>query len=146
MSERRFDLLLNPETAIRAAAILRDFDADMESTDEDTGDARHDDLDADELDRLEQSAAPQDDPRLDELEALVGSLSVDAERDLVALVWLGRGDFSAEEWAAGRKSARERVQEGTAKYLTETPLAPDYIEEGLTALGYDLSDFNQTEV
>lgn len=146
MSDREFDLTLNPATAIRVVTILRDFDADIESTDNDTGDARHEDLDAEDLERIEASADDHDDPRLSELEALVTSLSIDAERDLVALMWLGRGDFTADEWAAGRKSARERVQGGTAQYLTETPLTPDYIEEGLTALGYDIADYTQTEV
>jgi hypothetical protein len=146
MAERSFDLTLNPESAMRIVTVLRDVDAGIESTDDDTGDARHDDLDDDDLERLETAGEDAEDPRLDELEALVESLSVDAERDLVALMWLGRGDFSADEWAAGRKSARERVQGGTAQYLTETPLAPDYIEEGLTALGYDVSEYTRTEV
>jgi hypothetical protein len=146
MSDRTFDLTLNPATAMRVATLLRDYDADIESTDDDTGDARHEELDNEDIDELEASAAPAEDPRLDELEALINGLSMDAERDLVALVWLGRGDFSADEWAEGRRQARERVQDGTAEYLADTPLAPDYIEEGLSALGYDLSDYNQTEV
>lgn len=146
MSERRFDLTLNPSTAMRVAAILRDVDAEIESTDDDTGDARHHDLDDTELTRLDEAANARPDPRLDELDALVAELSEDSERDLVALTWLGRGDFSADEWSAGRRSARERVKDGTAQYLAETPLAPDYIEEGLAALGYDLSEFTQTEV
>ena len=41
----------------------------------------------------------KDDPVVQELVALIDSMSVDEQADLVALTWLGRGDGGIEDWA-----------------------------------------------
>jgi hypothetical protein len=81
-----------------------------------------------------------DDPTAEELHDLIDSLSDDERAALVALAWIGRGDFEGEEWADVLAMARERRQGSTARYLMEMPLLGDYLEEGAAALGVNLSD------
>jgi hypothetical protein len=57
----------------------------------------------------------------------------------VALAWLGRGDYEAEDWAEALASARERAEGPTARYLMGIPLLGDYLEEGADKLGISLA-------
>ena len=50
---------------------------------------------------------------------------------MVALMWVGRGDFAAEEWDSARAEAADRWTPRTAEYLLGTPLVADYLSEGL---------------
>jgi hypothetical protein len=50
---------------------------------------------------------------------------------LVALMWVGRGDYSLEEWDEALKFAEETWTERTAEYLVGTPLLADFLAEGL---------------
>ena len=47
----------------------------------------------------------KDDPVVQELVAVINSMSVDEQVDLVALTWLGRGDGGIEDWAEMRAHA-----------------------------------------
>jgi hypothetical protein len=77
-----------------------------------------------------------DDPAVSEIRAAIDDLEPDQQVELVALAWIGRGDFGAEEWDAARAQARESWNERTADYLIGTPLAADFLEEGLDQLGF----------
>lgn len=70
-----------------------------------------------------------------EFRALVGDLNVDEAAELVALAWLGRGDYDAAEWNSALAAARERANRRTAKYLLGMPMLGDWLEDGLEALG-----------
>jgi hypothetical protein len=61
-------------------------------------------------------------------------LDTDQQITLVALMWLGRGDFSAEEWKAALLEATRSWNTRTSEYLTGTPMVADYLEEGLQQL------------
>jgi hypothetical protein len=50
---------------------------------------------------------------------------------LVALMWLGRGDYALEEWEDALEFAEETYTDHTAEYLVGTPLLADYLAEGL---------------
>ena len=82
-----------------------------------------------------------DDPVVEEITALVDSLSVDEQVDLVALAWLGRGDYTADDWEAVREEAAGAHNNKTASYLLGMPLLADFLEEGLSLLGYSCEDF-----
>lgn len=58
--------------------------------------------------------------------------------ELLALMWLGRGDFSKEEWRDALDEAGRAHDEKTTEYLVGTPLLADYLEEGLLQLGYTI--------
>ncbi len=75
-----------------------------------------------------------------ELRSEIESLSEDEQAALVALVWIGRGDFDAEDWEEAKATARDRATGPTSRYLMEMPLLGDYLEEGAAALGFDLAD------
>lgn len=76
-----------------------------------------------------------------ELRDAIGQLSDDAAIDLVALLWVGRGEYSREEWDEARAAAAERATGPAADYLMGEPNLGDFLEEGLTALGYRPEDY-----
>ena len=80
-----------------------------------------------------------DDPTADELAAAISALSQDEQTALVALAWIGRGDFEAVEWNDAKMLARERHEGTTARYLMGMPQLGDYLEEGAAALGVSLT-------
>ena len=113
----------------------REFDAEVPPVDEDSGSNPSDDA---ERDVLEFGA---NNPTHQELTDAIDSLS-DRERvELLALTWLGRGDYTKEEWAEVLEEAQRVHDERETQYLVGTPLLADYLEEGLSQLGYSLEDF-----
>lgn len=78
-----------------------------------------------------------DNPTTQEFNSIIGDLEPDQQQTVVALMWLGRGDFSLEEWEDAVSEARENWTLHTADYLLSTPLLADYLEEGLALHGYD---------
>ena len=89
--------------------------------------------------------ADPDDSTEEQIREFIAGLNEDERHDLVALVWVGRGDFEADEWANAVRAAQEReataargnAARGTAGYLLGIPNLPDLLGEGLAAL--DLS-------
>ena len=83
-----------------------------------------------------------DDPTLQEIKTFVDDLNEDEQIDLVALMWLGRGDFDTSEWDDARAEAiRARDEHGhTAEYLLGAPLLGDYLEEALSQFGESCKD------
>lgn len=85
---------------------------------------------------LQVLADHKDDPSYQELRYLIGGMDEEEQTNLVALMWLGRGDYSEDEWNEALDDARGRLSDHTAEYVIATPLVADYLEEGLSALGY----------
>jgi hypothetical protein len=77
-----------------------------------------------------------DDLSYQEVMSTIRDLEPDQQICLVALMWLGRGDFSVEEWDDALAQARDAYNGRSAEYLMATPLVADYLEEGLDAHGY----------
>ncbi len=71
-----------------------------------------------------------------ELREAIDDLNDDEVVDLIAVAWVGRGDFSRDDWEDARAMARERHQQHSAGYLMGIPTLADYLEEGLEALGH----------
>ena len=112
----------------------REFDAEVPSVDEDSGSNPSDDA---ERDVLEFGA---NNPTHQELTDAIDSLS-DRERvELLALTWLGRGDYT-KEWREILEEAHRVHDERETQYLVGTPLLADYLEEALSQLGYWLEEF-----
>ncbi len=78
-----------------------------------------------------------------EFEQFVADLDEDETAALVALLWIGRGDFDARDWEDAVAQARERRETPTAIYLLGEPLLPDYLEDALAAYGHSCRDFDQ---
>ncbi len=81
-----------------------------------------------------------DDPVAQEIKDTIEALNDDEQAELVALTWIGRGDFTVDEWNEVVRSARQRRTNPTADYLLGTPMLGDYLEEGLTQLGLTVED------
>jgi hypothetical protein len=128
-------LTISPEKVFFVIVKAREFDAKDEVTEPDPGSNPSDDKDAAVLeDHL-------DDPVVEELTSFINSLSEDEQIDLVALAWLGRDDYSASDWAEVRAEASRAHNNRTASYLLGMPLLGDFLEEGLSMLGYSVEEF-----
>ena len=81
-----------------------------------------------------------DNPTQEELTAALRGLNTDQLSEVVALVLTGRGDFTAAEWPQALSEAREVSARRAVTYLIETPLLADLLEDGLDALGYNITN------
>jgi hypothetical protein len=84
-----------------------------------------------------------DDAVFQELQSLIGAMSEDEQIDLVALAWLGRGDAVAEGWQELRGEAARVHNRRTASYLLAMPLLPNYLQDGLSELGFSCEEFEK---
>jgi len=73
---------------------------------------------------------------LEELREEIDAMDVDHKHELVALTWIGRGDFQAAEWKEALQLAEERHVGPTSKYLLSHPLVADHLANGLEELGF----------
>lgn len=78
-----------------------------------------------------------------ELVEFIRDLDVDEAAALVALSWIGRGDFEADDWRSAVASAHERREGPTWKYLIGMSLLPDYLQDALDAFGVSCEDYEQ---
>lgn len=128
-------LTISPEKVCFIIIKAREFDAKDEASEPDPGSNPADDADAAVLEDHE------DDPVVEELTSFIAALSLDEQIDLVALAWLGRDDYDADDWPAVREEAAEAHNERTASYLLGMPQLGDFLEEGLAVLGYSCEDY-----
>ena len=135
MGEDAAPLTISPEKVCFIIIKAREFDAKDVVTEPDPGSNPADDKDAAVLEDHE------DDPVLEELRSAINALSEDEQIDLVALAWLGRDDYSAGDWPTVREEAARAHNERTAAYLLGIPLLGDFLEEGLSMLGYSCEEF-----
>src|SRR5271166_4544655 len=90
-------LAISPEKVCFIIVKAREFDAKDEVTEPEPGSNPSDDMGVAVLEDHE------DDPVVEELTTFIDSLSEDEQIDLVALAWLGRDDYSAEDWQTVRQ-------------------------------------------
>ena len=101
--------------------------------------------------RSDVSSEPSDDMAEDhsnmtdrsELSGFIRGLNVDEQIDLVALMWLGRGDGDLDNWRDLHSEASRAHNNRTAAYLIGTPMLADYLEEALTQFGKSFEDFEE---
>jgi len=75
-----------------------------------------------------------------ELSSYIADLNRDEQASLVAVMWIGRETFDATELAEAIKTAKQEAISPTEKYLLGIPLLPDYLEDGLDALGFSVEE------
>src|SRR5512143_924047 len=78
-----------------------------------------------------------------ELAGFIRDLNVDEQIDLVALMWLGRGDGDLGNWRDLRAQAMQAHNKRTASYLIGTPMLADYLEEAMTQFGKSAEEFEE---
>ncbi|MDP6389090.1 MAG: DUF3775 domain-containing protein [Alphaproteobacteria bacterium] len=126
---------LNPEKVFYIIVKARGFDVKVDPLESNPGTVASND---DDRDVLEDFA---DDATFDELTGAIDALNEDEVIELVALTWTGRGDYTADQWPDAVAEARRAHNDRTAAYLTGIPLLGDYLEEGLSVLGYSCEEY-----
>jgi hypothetical protein len=126
---------INPDKVCHIIFKARQFDVKEEVSDPDSGSNAADDGMTDVLEDTGNDAVRS------ELVAFIHAMDIDEQLDLVALAWVGRGTYGADEWNEARQTARSEHTNRTATYLLGMPLLGDYLSEGLAAFDMDCSDF-----
>ena len=123
------ELAISPEKVGFLIQKAREFDVKEGASDPDSGSNATDD---EMIDVLQDNGK---DPVVREIVGFIDALSVDEQIDLVALMRLGRGDGTIEEWKDLRRQAAEGSNGRTANYLLGEPLLGDLLAEGLDQFG-----------
>ena len=81
-----------------------------------------------------------------EIAGFIHALTEDEQIDLIALMRLGRGDATIEEWKDLRREAAESRDLPVARYLLGEPMLGDLLAEGLSQFGRTWADERITPV
>ncbi len=95
-------------------------------------------------DENSESALLQDNPEdmtEEAVRALIEELNEDEQASLIALAWIGRGDYEASDWDEARGLAVERNDgRDAATYLLRMDNLGDLLAEGVAAFGLSIED------
>jgi hypothetical protein len=136
-ADKEWDLAIDPDTVRLFILKARAISAAMN---EDYADGSEHEVEIDGRSRdshLHDGLAEEAEENLteEELRELINDLNVDEAAELIALMWVGRGDYEASEWAEAVNEARQRTNRRVSKYLLGMPMLGDWLEEGLEAIG-----------
>lgn len=136
--EKEWELTIDPDTVrlfiLKAKAIAAGLSSDYEAGSEHEVELDDQSRDGHQHDGLAEEE--EEDLTERELRALINDLNVDEAAELIALAWIGRGDFDPSEWDDVVAEARQRGQGRRASnYLLGMPMLGDWLEEGLEAIG-----------
>ncbi|WP_461480647.1 DUF3775 domain-containing protein [Porticoccus sp.] len=123
-------LNVNPETVCRLINLARGFQAQEDVTFPEEQENASGDW------AIQLLASHPDDSTFLEFKSIIDDLEPDQQWEVVALQWLGRGDFTKDEWTEAVAEATNSWNARTAEYLIAHPLLPDDLQEGLDILGY----------
>jgi hypothetical protein len=126
---------IDPEQVCFIIIKAKELDAKVEPDDPDSGSNPADDR---EIDVLEDFG---DDPTFQELTEAIDALNDDQRAELLAMVWIGRGDFEPADWELALAEAAGTADASLASYLVGTPLLGELLEEGYSQLGYSCEEF-----
>ena len=118
-------------STIISMARLYDAESELSESGEETDENRPADLEEGATRQPQEGGAISG-----ELREAIDDLNDDEVIDLIAITWVGRGDFGRDDWAEAQAMARERHRTHSADYLMGIPALGDYLEEGLAALGH----------
>jgi hypothetical protein len=125
---------LNPETVCRVIQLAHEFHAKEEVVIPELPGSPTEDW------ALQVLADHAEDPTYQELTILLSDLEPDQRAQLLALMWLGRGDYERPDWLTAVRDAAQQWQHQSAAHLIASPQLADYLEEGLSLHGYSCSD------
>ena len=132
-------LAISTENVAFLIVKAREFDVKEANSDPDSGSNATDD---NMIDVLEDNGS---DPVASEIAGFIGALTEEEKIDLVALMRLGRGDGTIEEWDDLRREVAEERELRVARYLLGEPLLGDYLADGLAAFGLSWVDADDDE-
>ncbi|MHC2435280.1 DUF3775 domain-containing protein [Bradyrhizobium sp. USDA 4451] len=134
------ELTISPEKVGFLIEKAREFDVKEGIVDPDSGSNGADD---EMIDVLEDDG---NDPVAREITGFIDALTEDEQVDLVALMRLGRGDATIEEWADLRRETARGRNGRTATYLLGEPMLGDFLAEGLDEFGLSPNDERITPI
>lgn len=111
----------------------------MDELQDEPGQHAGDDVMKDELPE-EDTAVQTGSPEYEELKEFIEGLNDDEQFELIAIAWIGRGTFTAEDWDEALDTARDEHSRNAVRYLMAMPLLADYLEEGLSEFGLSCED------
>ena len=75
-----------------------------------------------------------------ELRGFIDRLTEEEQASLVAVMWIGRDSFTADDLEEAKQTAMAEATTPTADYLLGTPHLSDHLENGLEELGLSATD------
>jgi hypothetical protein len=78
---------------------------------------------------------PEFDDRRQEMTEFIAGLNIAEQVDLLALIFVGRGDYDLVEWGDAVREANDRIADRDADYLIGDTALPEYLSAGLNAFG-----------
>lgn len=129
------NLTITPDSAFAIVEKARQYHAKVAQTDPDSGSNPTDDISVDALE-----FGPDDDTR-NELVGAIDDLNDDEQSDLIALILLGRGDFTRDEWREAKRAAADIGRAKIPEFVAGIPLVSDFLEEGLSQFDETLADY-----
>lgn len=75
-----------------------------------------------------------------ELKDLIKDLEPDQQQKIIALMYIGRGDYKESEWPAALEQALTVPIEARPDYLISKSMLSDYLSEGLAIFGFSCED------
>ncbi|MDP7151792.1 MAG: DUF3775 domain-containing protein [Paracoccaceae bacterium] len=75
-----------------------------------------------------------------ELRAFIDNLLPEEQTSLVAIMWVGRDTFDADDLEEALATAKSEATTPTVDYLMGSPHLSDHLENGLDALGISVTD------
>lgn len=80
-----------------------------------------------------------DDSTFEELKSVLSDLNEDEQAELIALAWVGRGDFDKNDWDEALQTARDEHDGDAVNYILSMAILSGYLEEGLAQFGISLN-------
>jgi len=76
-----------------------------------------------------------EDARRRETVEFIAGLNVEEQTDLLALIWLGRGDYDIDDWDEAVAEAEARIAARDPDYMIGDAALPEYLGDGVEAFG-----------
>lgn len=125
-------LNINPDTVLWVIRATREFHAKEEVVFPD------DSMEGNDSDwALQMLADHGSDLTLQELRVALHNMEPVQQAELLAMKWLGRGDYTPEEWEEAKREAMDNWSPEIMDRLIATPLISEYLLEALDLLGIE---------
>ncbi|HUN97437.1 MAG TPA: DUF3775 domain-containing protein [Bradyrhizobium sp.] len=134
------ELTISPEKVGFLIEKAWEFDVKEGASDPDSGSNGADD---EMIDVLDDNGR---DPVVREITGFINALTVDEQLDLIALMRLGRGDGTLDEWKELRRDGAEESDGDTVEYLLGEPMLGDFLADGLDEFGLSWSEERTTPI
>ena len=127
--------------SLRIVATVADHARAVQAAEEDAEPADPEELVEDTASLLEEAAGEQTEASLI---AFIDELNEDEQAALIALAWVGRGDYGPEEWEEATRLAAERnAGRDAGEYLVSMDMVGDLLAEGVAAFGLSIEELER---